>query len=99
MLEVYSWPTPNGHKVHIMLEECGLAYRVHPVDIGSGEQFEADFLRISPNNKIPAVVDPDGPDGVPSRCSSQVPSCSIWPARAASFCRKTQRANMRFCSG
>lgn len=65
MLEVYSWPTPNGHKVHIMLEECGLAYRVHPVDIGSGEQFEADFLRISPNNKIPAIVDPDGPDGVP----------------------------------
>jgi GSH-dependent disulfide-bond oxidoreductase len=65
MLEVYSWPTPNGHKVHIMLEECGLPYRVHPVDIGSGAQFEADFLRISPNNKIPAMVDPEGPDGTP----------------------------------
>ncbi len=65
MIEVYSWPTPNGHKVHIMLEECGLPYRVIPVDIGAGEQFEPRFLRISPNNKIPAIVDPDGPDGQP----------------------------------
>ncbi len=65
MLEVYSWPTPNGHKVHIMLEECGLAYRVHPVDIGAGEQFAPDFLALSPNNKIPALTDPDGPDGRP----------------------------------
>jgi len=65
MIEVYSWPTPNGHKVHIMLEECGLAYRVHPVDIGAGEQFAPDFLAISPNNKIPVITDPDGPDGQP----------------------------------
>ncbi|MBT9459603.1 MAG: glutathione S-transferase N-terminal domain-containing protein [Burkholderiaceae bacterium] len=65
MIEVYSWPTPNGHKVHIMLEECGLPYRVIPVDIGAGQQFEAAFLAISPNNKIPAIVDPDGPDGKP----------------------------------
>ena len=65
MIEVYSWPTPNGHKVHIMLEECGLAYRVHPVDIGAGEQFAPDFLALSPNNKIPAITDPDGPDGQP----------------------------------
>ena len=65
MIEVYSWATPNGHKVHIMLEECGLPYRAHPVDIGKGAQFDADFLAISPNNKIPAIVDPDGPDGKP----------------------------------
>jgi GST-like protein len=65
MIEVYSWPTPNGHKVHIMLEECGLAYRAIPVDIGAGDQFKPDFLAISPNNKIPAIVDPDGPDGRP----------------------------------
>ncbi len=65
MIEVYSWPTPNGHKVHIMLEECGLAYRAHPVNIGSGEQFKPEFLAISPNNKIPAITDPDGPDGQP----------------------------------
>lgn len=65
MIEVYSWPTPNGHKVHIMLEECGLAYRVHPVDIGAGDQFAPAFLAISPNNKIPALTDSDGPDGRP----------------------------------
>jgi GST-like protein len=65
MIEVYSWPTPNGHKVHIMLEECGLPYRVIPVDIGAGAQFDPHFLSISPNNKIPAIVDPEGPDGQP----------------------------------
>ncbi|MEJ7932222.1 glutathione binding-like protein [Ramlibacter sp. AN1015] len=65
MIEVYSWPTPNGHKVHIMLEECGLPWRVHAVNIGAGEQFEPEFLAISPNNKIPALVDPDGPGGTP----------------------------------
>ncbi len=65
MIELYSWPTPNGHKVHIMLEECGLPYRVHGVDIGAGEQFAPEFLAISPNNKIPAIVDTDGPDGAP----------------------------------
>ena len=65
MIEVYSWATPNGHKVHIMLEECGLPYRAHAVDIGAGDQFKPEFLAISPNNKIPAIVDPDGPDGKP----------------------------------
>ena len=65
MIDVYSWPTPNGHKVHIMLEECGLPYRAHAVDISAGEQFRPEFLAISPNNKIPAIVDPDGPDGKP----------------------------------
>src|SRR4051812_28736924 len=65
MIEVYSWATPNGHKVHVMLEECGLAYRAIPVNIGAGEQFRPEFLAISPNNKIPAIVDPDGPDGSP----------------------------------
>jgi GST-like protein len=65
MIEVYSWATPNGHKVHIMLEECTLPYKVVAVDIGAGEQFKPEFLAISPNNKIPAIVDPDGPDGQP----------------------------------
>ena len=65
MIDVYSWPTPNGHKVHIMLEECGLPYRAHPINIGQGDQFDPDFLAISPNNKIPAIVDTDGPDGQP----------------------------------
>ena len=65
MIDVYSWPTPNGHKVHIMLEECGFEYAAHPVNIGSGDQFTAEFLAISPNNKIPAIIDSDGPDGTP----------------------------------
>ena len=65
MIEVYSWATPNGHKVHVMLEECGLEYRAIPIDIGTGAQFKPDFLAISPNNKIPAIVDSDGPDGEP----------------------------------
>ena len=65
MIEVYSWATPNGHKVHVMLEECGLPYRAIPIDIGAGAQFEPEFLTISPNNKIPAIVDSDGPDGAP----------------------------------
>ena len=69
MINVYSWPTPNGHKVHIMLEECGLRlgrdWQVFPINIGAGDQFQPDFLAISPNNKIPALVDPVGPDGKP----------------------------------
>lgn len=69
MMDVYSWATPNGHKVHIMLEECGYRldrdWRAIPVDIGAGDQFKPEFLKISPNNKIPALVDPDGPDGKP----------------------------------
>lgn len=65
MIDVYSWATPNGHKVHIMLEECELPYRVHGINIGAGDQFKPDFLKISPNNKIPAIVDQDGPDGKP----------------------------------
>jgi GST-like protein len=63
MIDLYTWPTPNGHKIHIMLEETGLAYKVIPIDIGAGEQFKPDFLKISPNNKMPAMVDHDGPEG------------------------------------
>jgi len=65
MIEVYTWPTPNGHKIHIMLEETGLEYEVRPVNIRTGEQFGPEFLRISPNNKIPAIVDTQGPGGKP----------------------------------
>lgn len=60
MIDVYSWPTPNGHKVHIMLEECALPYRVHPINIGKGEQFSSEFAAINPNHKIPAIVDQQG---------------------------------------
>ena len=63
MIELYYWPTPNGHKVTLFLEEAGLEYRIHPVDIGKGAQFEPGFLAISPNNKMPAIVD-TAPAGV-----------------------------------
>lgn len=65
MIDLYTWPTPNGHKIHIMLEETGLEYTVHPIDISAGDQFEPEFLKISPNNKMPAMVDLDGPGGKP----------------------------------
>src|ERR1700730_453730 len=65
MLEVWTWPTPNGHKVHIALEELGLEYKVIPINIGAGDQFKPEFLKITPNHRIPAIVDPDGPGGKP----------------------------------
>ncbi len=64
-IALYTWPTPNGQKVHIALEELKLPYTVHAVNIGAGDQFKRDFLAISPNNKIPAIVDPNGPRGKP----------------------------------
>ena len=65
MIELYSWTTPNGHKIHIMLEETGLPYRVHKVNLGAKEQTRPEFLKINPNGKIPAIVDTEGPDGKP----------------------------------
>jgi len=65
VIDLYTWSTPNGRKVSVMLEECGLPYRAHSVNIGKGDQFKPEFLAISPNNRIPAIVDPDGPDGKP----------------------------------
>ncbi|MFM8547389.1 MAG: glutathione S-transferase family protein [Betaproteobacteria bacterium] len=64
-IELHTWNTPNGRKISVALEEMGLAYSVHPVDITKDKQFEPAFLRISPNNRIPAIVDPDGPGGAP----------------------------------
>jgi hypothetical protein len=64
-IALYYWPTPNGHKISIMLEELGVPYEVHPVDIGKGEQFAPAFLKISPNNRMPAIIDPNGPGGRP----------------------------------
>ena len=64
-IDLHYWPTPNGYKVSIMLEECGLPYRVLPVNIARGDQFKPEFLAISPNNRMPAIVDPNGPGGRP----------------------------------
>lgn len=65
MIQLYAWDTPNGRKISVALEEMGLTYRVEPVDITKGRQFAPDFLAISPNNRIPAIVDSEGPDGAP----------------------------------
>jgi GST-like protein len=65
MIDLYTWTTPNGRKVSIMLEELALPYRVHPINIGKGEQFAPEYVKINPNSKIPSIVDPEGPDGKP----------------------------------
>ena len=65
MIDLYTWSTPNGRKVSIMLEECGLPYRAHPIDIGKGDQFTPEFVALNPNSKIPAIVDQEGPEGGP----------------------------------
>ena len=65
MIDLYTWTTPNGRKVSIMLEERALPYRVHPINIGQGEQFGPEYLKINPNGKIPSIIDPEGPGGEP----------------------------------
>jgi len=65
MIDLYTWTTPNGRKVSIMLEEVALPYRVYPVNIGKGEQFAPEYVKVNPNGKIPSIVDPEGPDGKP----------------------------------
>jgi GST-like protein len=96
MIDVYSWPTPNGHKVHIMLEECGYKlgrdWLAHPVHIGQGEQFTPEFLTISPNNKIPALVDPNGPDGKPISLFESGAILLYLAAKTGKFLPKSDRA-------
>ena len=65
MIDLYAWPTPNAYKISIMMEEVGIPYQAIPINIGQGDQFKPDFLKISPNNKMPAIVDPEGPGGEP----------------------------------
>ena len=91
MIEVFSWPTPNGNKVHVMLEECGLPYRVTPVNIGAGDQFKDEFLAISPNNKVPAITDPDGPDGKPISLFESGAILVYLAAKTGKFMPKTDR--------
>ena len=96
MIQVYSWPTPNGHKVHIMLEECGLRlgrdWKAIPVNIGAGEQFTPEFLKISPNNKIPAIVDPHGPDGKPISLFESGAILLYLAAKTGKFLPRSDRA-------
>jgi GST-like protein len=92
MIDLYSWPTPNGNKIHIMLEECGLPYRVHAVNISANEQFKPEFLAISPNNKIPAMVDSDGPDGKPISMFESGAMLVYLAGKTGKFLGKTDRA-------
>jgi len=92
MIDLYTWPTPNGHKIHIMLEECKLPYRVHPINIGQGDQFQPEFLKISPNNKIPALVDSDGPDGKPISLFESGAILVYLAAKTGKFMPKGDRA-------
>ncbi len=95
MIKVYSWPTPNGHKVHVMLEECGLRlgrdWEAIPINIGTGDQFKPEFLAISPNNKIPAMVDPNGPDGKPMALFESGAILLYLAAKTGKFLPKTDR--------
>ena len=92
MIDLYTWPTPNGHKIHIMLEECKLPYKVHAINIGTGDQFQPEFLKISPNNKIPALVDSDGPDGKPISIFESGAMLIYLAAKTGKFMPKSDRA-------
>jgi GST-like protein len=100
MIDLYYWTTPNGHKVTMFLEEANLPYKVIPINIGKGEQFDPGFLKIAPNNRIPAMVDhePVG-GGARCRCSSRAPCCSTWRKRPAGFCPRICADAQKCCSG
>ena len=95
MIKIYSWPTPNAHKVHVMLEECGLRlgrdWEAIPINIGTGDQFKPEFLAISPNNKIPAMVDPNGPDGKPMALFESGAILLYLASKTGQFLPKTDR--------
>src|SRR5947208_11431038 len=100
MIELYTWSTPNGRKVSVMLEECGLAYNVHKINIGAGDQFAPDYVAINPNAKIPSIVDPDGPDGKPMRMMESAAIPITFPRKTGkSFPRATAaKSRRRQCS-
>ncbi|MBK0399321.1 glutathione S-transferase N-terminal domain-containing protein [Limibaculum sp. M0105] len=90
-IELYYWPTPNGWKITIALEEMGLPYEVKYVNIGAGEQFDPDFLKIAPNNRMPAVIDPDGPDGRPISIFESGAILQYLGRKSGKFYGKTER--------
>ncbi len=90
-IDLYFWPTPNGWKVSIALEEIDLLYETHLVDIGAGDQFKPDFLKVSPNNKMPAIVDPDGPDGAPIAIFESGAILQYLARKTGRFCGATER--------
>jgi len=95
MIDLYYAPTPNGWKVSIMLEECGLPYRVIPVNLGKGDQFKPEFLKISPNNRMPAIVDDEGPDGEPISIFESGAILMYLGEKSGQFFRQEARERMR----
>ncbi|RPE71049.1 GST-like protein [Pacificibacter maritimus] len=90
-IDLYYWPTPNGWKISIALEECGLAYKTHYIDIGAGDQFKPAFLDIAPNNRMPAIIDPAGPDGAPISIFESGAILQYLARKTGLFCGPTQR--------
>ena len=90
-IDLYYWPTPNGWKVAIALEEMGLPYDVRLVDINKGDQFDPEFLKLSPNNRMPAIVDPEGPDGAPISIFESGAILQYLARKTGTFCGRTER--------
>jgi GSH-dependent disulfide-bond oxidoreductase len=90
-IDLYYWPTPNGWKISIALEEMGLPYALHLINISAGEQFAPDFLAIAPNNRMPAITDPDGPDGQPVSIFESGAILQYLARKTGTFCGPTQR--------
>jgi GST-like protein len=95
MIELYTWGTPNGRKISIMLEECGLPYNVHKVDIGKGEQFTPEFIALSPNSKIPAIVDSSGPEGKPMTIMESGAILVYLAGKTGKFLPKSERGKYK----
>ena len=98
-IDFYTWDTPNGRKISVALEEMGLPYKVHPVNIGKDQQFAPDFLKISPNNKIPAIVDPDGPHGKPISIFESGAIICISARKPDNCCRRIWANGFPFSNG
>jgi GST-like protein len=94
-IDLYYWPTPNGWKITIFLEELGLPYNLHLIDIGKGDQFKPDFLKIAPNNRMPAIVDPDGPDGLPISIFESGAILQYLGRKTGQFYPKDERARVK----
>ncbi|MEI4484604.1 glutathione S-transferase N-terminal domain-containing protein [Frigidibacter sp. MR17.14] len=90
-IDLYYWPTPNGWKISIALEEMGLPYTLHLVNIGKGEQFDPEFLKIAPNNRMPAIIDPEGPDGQPVSIFESGAILQYLARKTGQFCGPTER--------
>ncbi len=90
-IDLFYWPTPNGWKITIALEEMGLPYNTHLIDIGKGDQFGTEFLKIAPNNRMPAITDPDGPDGAPISIFESGAILQYLARKTGNFCGKTER--------